>query len=557
MTKPPAFSTLSAGAEPAATASRGRLPVLRRYPAPALWRWASVGIGVLIVAPLAAVVLGTAGSGDLLRHLAQTVLGGYVARTIVVTASVSLLAGAIGALWAWLVTRYQFPGRRLLEIALITPLAMPPFVVAYAYSGLFDPFGPVSRMLGDPALVYRYFDISSTGGLIFVLTVSLYPYAYLVVRNHMQRVSAREIDVAGSLGTRRPFFRVVLPLSRPAIAAGMGMIMMDAIGEYGAAEYLGVQTLTTGVFRAWFAHGSLPTARLLATALLLVSLIAVSTERLSRGRARYTAGHSRGSHIVLRGTRALLAIATAAMPVVLGIVLPVAQLARWALQSGADPRWATIASSTFSSFAMALLAAAACVAGGIVFAYVQRLAPGSLAARASGTSYFGHAVPGGVVAVGLLAFFGGLTSIARLVSPEASPLLVGSLVGLLIGYFIRYVGVAARPLESAFGQIVFDQDAAGRSLGAGTLATLFRVDLPIIWPTVLSGALLVALDVLKELPLTLVLRPFDFSTLAVRSYELASDERVPQSALPALVLVVLSLGITLGLQWIGKRRSRR
>jgi len=530
---------------------------LRRSPAPGLWRWASVGIAAVIVAPLAEVVFGTAGSGDLLRHLATTVLAGYLWRTAVLTAAVSLLAGTIGTVWAWIVTRYRFPGRGVLEVALIAPLAMPPFVVAYAYAGIFDPFGPIGRLLGDPALVYRLFDVTSMGGLVFVLTFSLYPYAYLVVRHHMQRVSAREIDVARSLGTARPFFRVVLPLSRPAIAAGMGMVMMDTIGEYGAAEYLGVQTLTTGVFRAWFAHGSLPTARLLATALLLVSLIAVSGERLSRGRARYTSGHSGASGVELRGARAAGTAVLAALPVVLGLVLPVTRLVGWALASSANPRWTVLVSSTASSFAMALLAAAICVAGGTVFAYVQRLAPGSVAARAAQTSYFGHAVPGGVVAVGLLGLFGALTSVARLANPDAAPLLVGSVVGLLVGYFIRYVGVTARPLESAFGQIVADQDAAGRSLGAGPLATLVRVDLPVIWPTVLSGALLVALDVLKELPLTLVLRPFNFSTLAVRSYELASDERVPESALPAIVLVLLSLGVTLGLQRFGRWRSTR
>jgi iron(III) transport system permease protein len=513
-------------------------------------------MAALIIAPLAAVVVGIAGGGELLVHLARTVLPGYVLRTLIVTASVSVLAGGIGTVWAWIITRYSFPGRRLLEVALVTPLAMPPFVVAYAYAGLLDPFGPVGRLLGDPALVYRYFNLGSVGGLIFVMTFSLYPYAYLVVRHSMQRVSARELDVARSLGTKRPFLRVVLPLSRPAIAAGMGMIMMDTIGEYGAAEYLGVQTLTTGVFRAWFSHGSLPTARLLATVLLLVSLLAISTERLSRGRARYATSRGSTAQVKLRGVRAAGATVAASAPVILGVVLPLVQLLRWALVSTANPRWATLLGATASSLAMAALAALACIAGGIVFSYVQRLAPGSAASRLSQTSYFGHAVPGGVVAVGMLALFGGLTGLARLAVPGIPPLLVGSTIGLVVGYFIRYVGVAARPLESAFSQVIADQDAAARSLGSGPLATLVRIDLPLIATTTVSAGLLVALDVLKELPLTLVLRPFNFTTLAVRSYELASDERLVQSALPALALFALALVITLGLQWIASRRTR-
>jgi len=504
---------------------------------------------------MVAVVTGVAGSGDLIAHLFRTVLPGYVARTILVTVLVSLFGGAIGTFWAWLITRYSFPGRRVLEIALITPLAMPPFVVAYAYSGLLDPFGPVGRLLGDPALVYSYFNLGSIPGLVFVLTVSLYPYAFLVVRHSMQRVSAREFDVARSLGTRRPFFRVILPLSRPAIAAGMGMIMMDSLGEYGAAEYLGVQTLTTGVFRAWFAHGSLPTARLLATVLLLVSLLAITTERASRGRARYATSRGATTRMQLRGARAVGAMVIGIGPVLLGVVLPVVQLLRWAIASTAAPYWGTLLSATLSSLGLAVFAAAACIAGGLVFAYIQRLAPGSVASRASHTSYFGHAVPGGVVAVGMMALFGGLTAGARILVPSAPTLLVGSALGLVVGYYIRYVGVAARPLESAFAQVVADQDAAARSLGSGPLATLVKIDLPLVAPTALSAGLLVALDVLKELPLTLVLRPFNFTTLAVRSYELASDERVPQSALPSLMLIALALVVTLGLQWLASRRS--
>lgn len=489
---------------------------------------------------MVAVVLGVAGSGELLAHLAQTVLPGYVVTTIVVTASVSILAGAVGTMCAWLLTRYTFPGRRILEVALVTPLAMPPFIVAYAYSGLLDPFGPVGRLLGDPALVYRYFNLGSVGGLIFVLTISLYPYAYLVVRHSIERLSARELDAARSLGTKRPFFRVVLPLSRPAIAAGMGMIMMDTIGEYGAAEYLGVRTLTTGVFRAWFAHGSLPTARLLATALLLLSLLAITTERFSRGRARYATSRGAASRIGLRGMRGIGAALLAVVPFVLGLLLPVAQLLRWAITSTASPQWSLLFGATFSSIATALVAAVTCILGGIIFAYVQRLAPTSPASKASHASYLGHAVPGAVVAVGIMAVFGGIA---------------GSAIALLVGYFVRYAGVAARPLESAFGQVVGDQDAAARSLGSGPLATLLRIDLPLVSATTLSAGILVALDVLKELPLTLVLRPFNFTTLAVRSYELASDERVPASALPALMLVAVAVAITVLLHYLSARKS--
>jgi len=502
-------------------------------------------------------VAGIGGTGELFAHLAATVLPGYVVRTIVVTASVSVLAGAVGTLWAWLVTRYEFPGRRALEVALVAPLAVPPFIVAYAYVGLLDPFGPIGRLLGDPQLAYRLFDVTSIGGLVFVLTVSLYPYAYLVVRHHMRRVSAREIDVARSLGTRRIFARVVLPLSRPAIAAGMGMIMMDAIGEYGAAQYLGVPTLATGVFRAWFAHGSLPAARLLATSLLAISLLAITTERLSRGRARYTSSRGRTAAVRLRGGRAAAAIAAALVPVIAGIGLPVVQLVRWAVRAGWPERAEALVGATGASAGVALAAAAACVAAGLVFAYTQRLAPRSLAARAARTGYVGHAVPGGVVAVGLLSLFGALTAAARLVIPGVPPLLTGSIAGLIVGYLIRYVGVASRPFESAFDQVVADVDDAGRSLGARPLATLVRVDLPVIAPTVASGGLLVALDVLKELPLTLVLRPFNFTTLAVRAYELASDERLAASALPALVLVAVALAITLALQTVAGRRLPR
>ncbi len=491
-----------------------------------------------------------------LQHLATTVMPRAALETLLLALLVTVGVAILGTTSAWLVAALDFPGRRFFEWAMLLPLAMPAYIVAYAYTDFFQFSGTLQSALraafgwkrGD----YWFPDIRSLPGAALVFVLVLYPYVYLLARTAFLARTASMIDAARSLGLS-PFatwLRVNLPLARPAVAAGALLAIMETIADYGAASYFGLQTFTTSIYRAWFSLGDRVAASQLSALMLLVVVIVVALEERARGRARYFAAPNSArpaARVALRGWRRCLAVAGCCVPILLGFVLPLAIIVSlaWPALDGFDgSRYlAWLGNSVF----VAALAALVTIGVVLALAYAARLAAPGRAARgvfwATRAMNLGYAVPGAVIAVGILvplaAVDNAIAAWAKSVFGVATGLvLTGSLIALLYAYLVRYFAVGYQPVQAGLARITPSMDASARSLGSPPLDVFRRVHLPLLAPSVFAAALLVFVDVLKELPATLVLRPFNFDTLAVIAYQLASDERLGEAALPSLTIVL-------------------
>jgi iron(III) transport system permease protein len=510
----------------------------------------------LTAVPVAVVVASILmpGTGEVWRHLAQTVLADYVLNTIALMLGVGIGVIAVGVGAAWLVTLYDFPGRRAFEWALVLPMAMPAYVMAYAYTDFLQFTGPVQSALretfGWTRHDYWFPDIRSVPGAIAMFVFVLYPYVYLLARAAFLERSANVLEVGRTLGygSWSVFLRLSVPLARPAIAGGTALALMETLADYGTVAYFSVHTFTTGIYRAWLSLGDRVAASQLAAALLGFVLLVLLIERLSRGRASYAPG-ARSRPMVrhrLRGAAAVAALLGCAIPVALGFVLPAAILAGLAAghpEAHVGARYLALAGN---SFTLAALTAALAALAATLLAYAARLHPGALTRAACRLVGLGYAVPGAVIAVGVLiplaAFDNWLDALARRHLGWATGLLfTGTIVALVYAYLVRFLSVALESVEAGLGKVTRSMDDAARSLGYGPAATLWRVHLPLIAPSVLTAALLVFVDVMKELPATLVIRPFNFDTLATQAYTFASDERLAQAAVASLVIVAVGV----------------
>lgn len=494
--------------------------------------------------------------GDLWRHLVATVLGRYVANTLILTASVLAGVFVIGTGTAWLVTMCRFPGRGIFEWALFLPLAVPAYVLAYAYTGFLDFAGPVQTLIRDAFGLgygdYWFPEVRSLGGAITLLTLVLYPYVYMLARAAFLEQSVCVLEISRTLGCSpwRSFVTVALPLARPAIAGGMALAAMEALGDFGTVDYFAVDTFTTGIFRTWSAYGDLTAAAQLAALLLLFILAVLALERVSRGRGRvhHTSGRYRAlSSYELSGGRAWLASTACFLPILFGFLLPAVMLGSWALaelaQQGLNPQFTSLA---YNSLRVALVTSLIAVAVGLCLVYGLRLQRNRGAQAAVRTAGMGYAVPGMVVAVGVIIALGWADRqlsdlVAALTGRQLGLLLSGTLFALIFAYVVRFLAVSMNALEASLAKVTPGMDAAARSLGETPGGVLRHVHLPLMRGSLLTAGLLVFVDVMKELPATLVLRPFDFNTLAVRTFELASDERLHETGLPALAIVAVGI----------------
>jgi iron(III) transport system permease protein len=532
-------------------------------PKPAGWRRPRLSFGALAyllaalaLLPIAAVAFAAAaGDLDTWRHLVATVLPGYVLNTLMLVLLVAAGTAAIGTGAAWLVTMTRFPGSRLFEIALALPLAFPAYVLAYAYTSFLDHPGPVQTLLRDVTgwgpRDYWFPQIRSLPGAAVMLTLVLYPYVYLLARAAFLQQSATAFIAARALG-RGPwtsFLRVSLPMARPAIAGGVLLAVMETVADFGTVAHFGVPTFATGIYRSWFSMGDRAAASQLAFCLLSVALILVLLERAQRGAARH---HNTGKRFEvlaraeLRGWRAAAAVTLCALPVIVGFAGPVVMLGQMAIGSGQDlfsPRYLGFLRN---SVTLAAVAAVVTVGAAMILRFNARLAATRKARNAVEIARVGYAVPGGVLAVGLLvpfaAFDNALDAVLRANFGISTGLLVTGSIGLLVfAYAVRFAAAAIGSLDGGFAAVPPNIDAVARTLGVGPAGMLARVHLPIIAPSVLTALLIVFVDVMKELPATLILRPFDFDTLAVQAFRLAADERLAGAAVPSLVIVSVGL----------------
>ena len=525
-----------------------------------LWRhgWTVLvgAIALLISVPVLFVLSSLATpSGEIWRHLAQTVLLRYVLNSLGLMLGVGCGVVLLGVAGAWLVTMCQFPGRRVMEWALLLPLAAPAYILAYAYTEVLEFYGPVQTGLravfGWQGLQDYWFPpIRSLGGAIALLTLVLYPYVYLLVRVAFLEQSVCTLEASRSLGCTpwRSFWRVALPLARPAIAAGTALALMETLSDFGTVQFFGVDTFTTGIYRTWFGMGERPAASQLAALLLLFVLALVWAEQWFRRQSRYFQTHSRQqiARYPLLGWRGALALLVCLIPVLLGFVIPLALLLQLTINDLgqlANPEFWTFARN---SLLLAAITAGLGVAIALVMAYGARLNPSNGMTLATRIAAMGYAIPGSVIAVGVLVPIGGLdnaidAAMRNRFGIATGLLFSGTIIALVFAYLVRFLAVAFNTLESSLGRIKPSLDDASRSLGHSTLATLRRVHIPLLGSSLLTAALLVFVDVIKELPATLIIRPFNFDTLAVRVYQLAADERLAAAAAPALAIVAVGI----------------
>jgi iron(III) transport system permease protein len=517
----------------------------------------SAVVACLAGLPVASVGLNlfAGGTSETWSHLAQTVLPEYIANSLWLCLGVGCGVGLVGVATAWLTAMHEFPGKRFFEWALVLPLAMPAYVMAYVYTDLLQFVGPLQTALretfgwahGD----YWFPDIRTLPGAMLMFVCVLYPYVYLLARAAFIERAGGMLEAARTLGMGpwRAFFAVSLPLARPAIVAGTALALMETLADYGTVAYFAVNTFTTGIYRAWFSLGDRVAAAQLAAMLLGFVLFLLMAERVSRGRARYhnTTGRNRPmAGARLRGAKALAATLSCAVPLLLGFVLPAFLLLRMALTEGDAQFGERFLMLSRNSFLLAGVTAAIGVLVALFLAYSARLSRGWLAAGLNRLVGLGYAVPGAVIAVGVLI------PVTRLDNWLAGQwehwfginpglLLTGGIAALIYAYLVRFLAVALHTVESSLAKITPSMDDAARSLGLDQGRILRRVHAPMLRASLLTAGLLVFVDVMKELPATLVMRPFNFDTLATQAYTLASDERLAEASTASLAIVAVGL----------------
>lgn len=510
-------------------------------------------VAVFILLPILVVVAAVfTGSFDVWRHLFATVLSDYLINSLALMFGVGIGVVFIGVPTAWLTARCDFPGRKLFAWLLLLPLAMPAYIIAYTYTGLLDFAGPVQTLLRDLTGWqygdYWFFNVRSLTGAMLMLTLVLYPYVYLLARAAFLEQSPSILEASRTLGYggKRSFLTLSLPMARPAIVTGLTLALMETLADYGTVQYFGVSTFTTGIFRTFYGFGETAAAAQLAAMLLGFVSLLIFLERYSRQQTRYHTMKGKPAKLVkLNRYHALLAILICLLPLLFGFVIPAGQLLYWSLND------ALVDSSFFilawNSLYLALLAAAIAVALALLLAYAKRVyIRKKVVTTAVSLAGLGYALPGTVIAIGViipLAWFDNrlIDFFERQFDINIGLLFSGTLIALLFAYTVRFLAVSLGAVESGLQQIKPNLDNAARLMGYRPIEVLKKIHLPLLKGSVLTAFLIVFVDVLKELPATLILRPFNFDTLAVKAFELASDERLVDAAPASLLIVAVGL----------------
>ncbi|HKK16505.1 MAG TPA: iron ABC transporter permease [Gammaproteobacteria bacterium] len=515
-----------------------------------------ISISALLSLPLL-VIIGSffVPASDTWQHLSDTVLSQYIVNSLILMLGVGILTIVLGVIPAWFVTMYRFPGSRMLEWALLLPLAMPAYIIAYTYTGVLDASGPLQSWLRDITgwgfRDYWFPEIRSLGGAIAMLSFVLYPYIYLITRAAFIEQSICALETARTLGCGpcRTFFRVALPLARPSIIVGLSLVLMETLADYGTVQYFGISAFTTGIFRTWFGLGDSAAAAQLSALLMLFVMVLIFIEYWSRKQQRYHHTSSRYGSLTqnrLNGMPAALATFGCSLPVVLGFLVPVAFLIHWAFLTYADIVDAEFLTYMQNSILLAGCAALVATTLAMFMAYGKRRDPGPLTRLAVNLSGMGYAIPGTVIAVGVMLPLAWLDkSIDSFFRAEfdisTGLLLSGTLVAVMFAYMVRFLAVALKTVDAGLTRIKPSMEEAGRSIGVSGFKLIRKIHIPIMRGSLLTALLLVFVDVLKELPATLILRPFNFNTLAIRAYELANEERLADASCSSLAIVLVGI----------------
>jgi iron(III) transport system permease protein len=524
---------------------------------------AAILVALPMAAILAAVVHGATGADPALwAHLTEHVLARVTVNTVVLVIGVVAIAVALGTALAWLTAACEFPGRGFFAWALLLPMAVPAYVLAFVAVATLDYAGAV------PVALRAHFGagftvppIRSTGGVIAVLGLASYPYVYLMARGAFLTHGARALEAAQSLGFGpwSGLLRVAVPLARPWIAGGAALVAMETLADFGAVSVFNYDTYTTAIYKAWYGLFSIETALGLALLLLAFVAVALAAERLARGRARYAAADSgirRAARLALPGARGWIACGIASTVFALGFALPALVLARWALGVAPLDLDARYVGYALRTLALAGMAAAACLALAVVLGYATRFDAGRVPRAAARIATLGYAVPGTVLAVGVVTALGGIDAAWRALTGHDGLWLQGTVVALLFGYVARFLAVANVPVQGGFARIRPSLEEAARSLGLQTRELVTRLHLPLLGAGLGTALLLVFVDVMKEMPITLMTRPFGWDTLAVRVFEMTAEGDWQRAALPALMIVAAGLLPVALLVWRMERATR-
>lgn len=530
-----------------------------------LWTPVTLAIAVLIAIPILFVLSSVfADSGEVWRHLVDTVLGRYITNSLWLMVGVGTGVTVLGVTTAWLVTMCRFPGKKIWEVALLLPLAAPAYLLAYIYTDLLDYYGWVQRTLRQifswqSAQDYWFPDVRSLGGAIAMLILVLYPYVYLLARVSFLEQSATTLEASRALGCGpwKSFWAIALPLARPAVTAGLALALMETLNDFGTVQYFGVETFTTGIYRTWFGLGEPQAAAQLAALLMIFIGGLLLLEKWSRHQAKYyqtSNNYAQPNPYDLPPWRSLAANFICGIPVFFGFLLPVGLLLEMALNRPQARFKLQFWEFANHSFILSLLTAAIAVAIALILAYGQRLNDSLVMRSGIRVAALGYAIPGSVIAVGILLPIGKLdNAIANFLENRfdiaVGLIFSGTITALVYAYLVRFLAVSFGAVETSLNKIKPTLDDASRSLGYSPIKTLVQVHTPLMWTGLLTAAMLVFVDVMKELPATLVIRPFNFDTLAVKVYQYASDERLVEASVPALAILGVGLIPVIILSW--------
>ncbi len=517
------------------------------------WTLGTVLIALAAVVPVLAVIALALGPGDdIWHHLVSTVLGDYVVTTLLLMLGVGAGTLIIGIGTAWLVTMCRFPGKRIFEWALLLPMAVPAYVIAYVYTDLLEYAGPLQGALREAfgwatKRDYWFPEIRSLGGAISMMTLVLYPYVYLLSRAAFLEQSTCVLEVSRTLGRGpwRSFFSVALPLARPSIVIGVSLVLMETLNDFGTVDFFAVPSFTLGIFDVWMNMNNIGGATQLASLLLLFVITLILLERFARRRQRFhhtTTKYKALPGYRLEGRQTALAFIACALPVLMGFVVPSWVLTDLAIQFFDQAASPAVLGHALNSIMLATLAAVLAVGIAIFMAYGVRLHGGKILKTMTRLASMGYAVPGSVLAVGVIVSLSTLDNnidaFMRATFGFSTGLIFsGTIAAVTFGYLVRFLALSFGTVEASLGKITPNMEGAARSLGAGPLSTLRRVHIPLMKSSVLTAGLLVFVDVMKELPMTVILRPFNFQTLATFVHQWASDEQLGQASLAALGIV--------------------
>lgn len=520
-----------------------------------IWAFLSSFFVILIVIPNLYIIINLFNeANENWYHIKEYLLQDYIVNTLLLISFTGLLTIIIGTGLAWLISLYDFPLRGLFKWGLVLSLAIPPYIAAYTYNGILNYAGVIQTFLRNTLNVQvnqKYFDMMSIEGAIFIFTLFLYPYVYTITKAFLEKQSASLIENARLLG-RNPFeifVYVILPISRTAIVGGVSLVILEVLNDYGVVKYFGIPTFSTAIFRTWFAMGDIDSAIRLSSILMLMVFLILILERSLRGRKKFSSTTTKVrpiTRIKLKGIKAFLAFAFSFLVFSLGFLIPVLQLVHWTLLTYKKILNIKFLELMFNSVLIAFISSVLIVIIALIIANFNRINEGLTAKIYSKLTVVGYSIPGAVIAIGVIGFFISLDHrlywLYRIINQDSGRLVLSiSIVMLIFAYMIRFIAIGYHSIESGFEKVGKSFFEASRTLGVNITETFFKVDIKMIKPAILSGFILVFVDILKELPLTLILRPFNFNTLATKSFEYANNEMVHEAAISSLLIILVSV----------------